>query len=140
MSDSDCIFCGIIAGVVPGEIVDSDDHTVAFMDINPATRGHALVIPRTHAENLFDVEEGDLLATVTAARRLAARMRETIEPDGVNVLNSTGRAAWQSVFHFHLHVIPRYDDDPLRLPWIPGPADPAQLAQVAVELRGDGVR
>jgi histidine triad (HIT) family protein len=134
----DCIFCAIASGEGKAEIVDSDDRTVAFMDINPATRGHALVIPRTHAESLFEVSEEDMFATMAAARRLARRMRETIKPDGINILNAAGRAAWQSVFHFHLHVIPRYRDDPLRLPWVPGPAAPDELSRVAVELRGDG--
>jgi histidine triad (HIT) family protein len=130
-----CIFCAIASGEAPAEIVDSDESTVAFLDINPATRGHALVVPRRHAEDLFDISEEDLHATISAARRLAERMRETIGPDGFNILNSTGRAAWQSVFHFHLHVIPRYDDDPLQLPWRPGPVDPVELAGVAAELR-----
>jgi histidine triad (HIT) family protein len=133
-----CIFCAIASGEGPAEIVDSDDLTVAFMDINPATRGHALVIPRAHSEGLFDVSESDLQASLVAARRLAARMRETIKPDGVNILNCAGRAAWQSVFHFHLHVIPRYEDDPLQLPWIPGPVDLTALAGVAAEIRGAG--
>ena len=131
-----CIFCAIVSGDATAEVVDSDDCTVAFMDINPATRGHALVVPRTHSENLFDIAEEDLHAAVSAARRLAGRMRETIKPDGINILNSTGRAAWQSVFHFHLHVIPRYNDDPLQLPWRPGPVDPSELAEVATALRG----
>ena len=129
--DKDCIFCAIASGEGPAEIVDSDDQTVAFLDINPATRGHSLVIPRAHAVDLFDISEDDLLATIGAARRLARRMRETIEPDGVNILNAAGRAAWQSVFHFHFHVIPRYHDDPLQLPWRPGPVDLSVLAAVA---------
>jgi histidine triad (HIT) family protein len=133
--EGDCIFCAIASGEGKAEIVASDERTVAFLDINPATRGHTLVIPRTHAENLFEVEQDDLLAAMAAARRLAQRMRETLEPDGINILNSTGRAAWQSVFHFHLHVIPRYIGDPLSLPWVPGPADPAELGRVAEELR-----
>jgi histidine triad (HIT) family protein len=132
----DCIFCAIASGDGKAEIVDSDERTVAFMDINPATRGHALVIPRAHAKDLFEVSEDDMLATLVAARRLAQKMRETIEPDGVNLLNAAGPAAWQSVFHFHIHVIPRYEDDPLRLPWIPGPANPDELARVAAEIRG----
>jgi histidine triad (HIT) family protein len=135
-ANPNCIFCAIVSGEGKAEIVDSDQRTMAFMDINPATRGHALVIPRSHSENIFDVEEEDLAATVRAAQRLARRMRETLEPDGINILNSTGRAAWQSVFHFHLHVIPRYLDDPLELPWRPAPGDPGELAEVASELRG----
>ena len=131
----DCIFCAIAAGDAKAEIVDSDERTVSFMDINPATRGHALVIPRAHSENLFDIDRADLEATVVAARRLAERMREVLKPDGFNVLNSTGRAAWQTVFHFHLHVVPRYVDDPLQLPWRPAPADAGELAEVAAALR-----
>jgi histidine triad (HIT) family protein len=132
---NDCIFCAIAAGEGSAEIVDSDEVTVAFMDINPATRGHALVIPRRHSVDLFDVSDQDLQASMLAARRLARRMRETIKPDGVNILNAAGRAAWQSVFHFHLHVIPRYEGDPLQLPWRPGPVPQSELAEVAEQLR-----
>jgi histidine triad (HIT) family protein len=134
---ADCIFCAIASGEGPAQVVDSDDRTVAFLDINPATRGHALVIPRTHTSDLFEVSDEDLQATSAAARRLAERMRETIKPDGINILNAAGRAAWQSVFHFHLHVIPRYEDDPLQLPWRPGPVDPSELAEVAAAIRGE---
>jgi histidine triad (HIT) family protein len=132
-----CIFCKIVAGELPAEVVDSDERTISFMDINPATRGHALVIPRTHSEDLFTVSAEDLAATTTAARRLAERMRDTIRPDGFNLLNSIGRAAWQTVFHFHVHVVPRYHDDPLELPWVPSPGDPKEIARVAAQLRGE---
>ena len=132
----DCIFCKILAGELPSQIVDSDERTVAFMDISPATPGHALVIPRAHSEDLMSVPEEDLIATMLAVRRLAQRMRETIQPDGINVLNSCGRAAWQTVFHFHVHVIPRYHDDPLELPWVPSAGDPEQIAAVADRIRG----
>jgi histidine triad (HIT) family protein len=131
----DCLFCAIIAGDVPGQIVDSDESTVAFMDINPATRGHALVVPRNHSADLMEVSDEDLSRTVIAARRLAHRMREVLEPAGFNILNSCGSAAWQTVFHFHVHVIPRYEDDPLKLPWVPGPGDEEEIAAVAEELR-----
>ena len=134
MSEPGCIFCGIISGDIPGQIVDQDERTVAFMDINPATRGHALVVPRRHARDLLEVETEDLEATIVAARRLARRMPDRLGADGVNLLNSCGRAAWQTVFHFHLHVIPRYQGDPLRLPWTPGPGDPAEIAAAAQAL------
>jgi histidine triad (HIT) family protein len=132
-----CIFCGIIAGEVPGQIIDSDEHTLAFMDVNPATRGHALVVPRTHSADLFEISDEDLSRTMLAARRLAQRIREVLEPDGFNLLNSCGSAAWQTVFHFHVHVIPRYEDDPLKLPWVPGPGDEQEIAAVAAQLRGE---
>jgi len=134
---ADCLFCGIVAGEVPGQIVDSDEHTVAFMDINPATRGHALVVPRRHSADLMDVSDEDLTNTMLAARRLARRIRDTLDPDGFNILNSCGSAAWQTVFHFHVHVIPRYADDPLKLPWVPGPGDADEIAAVAEQLRGE---
>ena len=133
---SDCLFCRIVAGDVPAQIVDSDEHTVAFMDINPATRGHSLVVPRQHSTDLFDIGEDDLEHTIVAAQRLARRIDETLEPDGFNLLNSCRPAAWQTVFHFHIHVIPRYDQDPLKLPWIPRGGDSDEIARVAEQIRG----
>jgi histidine triad (HIT) family protein len=131
----DCLFCGIVAGDVPAQIVGSDDYTVAFMDINPATQGHALVVPREHSADLIDVSDDDLQRTMLAARRLALRMQAALDPDGFNILNSCGRAAWQTIFHFHLHVIPRYDDDPLKLPWIPRGGEADEIAAVADRIR-----
>jgi histidine triad (HIT) family protein len=106
------------------------------MDINPATRGHALVIPRAHSLDIHEVPDEDLIACAHTARRLAARARDRLGADGVNILNSAGRAAWQTVFHFHVHVIPRYRDDPLRLPWVPGPGDADEIAAAGDALRG----
>jgi histidine triad (HIT) family protein len=135
VSDPDCIFCKIIAGEIPGQIVQEDERTVAFMDINPATRGHALVVPRKHARDLLEIDAEDLEASIIAAQRLAAGVHERLGADGVNLLNSCGRAAWQTVFHFHIHVIPRYAGDPLRLPWIPSAGDPDEIASAAQALR-----
>ncbi len=136
MSDPDCIFCKIVAGELPATIVDEDERTIAFMDISPATRGHALVIPRVHSRDIFEASEEDLQATALAALRLARRAKERLDADGVNLLNSAGRAAWQTVFHLHIHMIPRYREDPLRLPWIPSPGDPEEIAAAAQELAG----
>ena len=135
--NADCIFCKIVAGELPAEIVDSDEHTVAFMDINPATRGHALVIPREHTQDLMAISDEDLERTMVAARRLARKMEDTLEPAGFNILNACRPAAWQTVFHYHLHVVPRYESDPLKLPWVPRGADSAQIAAVAAEIRGE---
>jgi histidine triad (HIT) family protein len=132
----DCLFCKIVAGEVPAQLVDEDEHTIAFMDINPWTRGHALVIPREHSRNLYEIGEDDLAHAAAAARRLARRMKERLGCDGINLINSCEPAAWQTVFHFHVHVIPRYDDDPLRLPVRPREGDTDEIAAVAAELRG----
>jgi histidine triad (HIT) family protein len=136
MSDPDCIFCKILAGELPATIVDEDERTIAFMDIAPATRGHALVIPRAHSRDVFDASPEDLQATLLAAQRLAKRARERLAAEGVNLLNSSGAAAWQTVFHLHIHMIPRYRDDPLRLPWVPSAGDPDEIAAAAQELAG----
>ena len=105
------------------------------MDINPATRGHMLVIPRRHSRDLEEVDPEDLAATVVTAQRIARRMFERLEADGVNLINSSRAPAWQTVFHFHVHVIPRYEGDPLKLPWIPTPGDSEDIEATANTLR-----
>lgn len=132
----DCIFCSILAGDMPGEVVMEDEHTVALMDIAPWTRGHAVVIPRRHVTNLYEIDDEELARVHATARRLAIRARDALAADGVNTLNSTNPAAWQTIFHFHVHVIPRYDGDPLELPTRPQKVSPEDLAEVASEIRG----
>jgi len=138
MIDQDCIFCKIVAGELPATIVEEDEHTISFMDINPATRGHALAIPRRHTPDLLSIDPGELAAVAGAAQRLAIRAKQALGADGVNLINSCGAAAWQTVFHFHIHMIPRYRDDPLKLPWTPSPGDPGEIVSAATALRGDG--
>ena len=136
----DCLFCGIVSGDVASARVDEDERTVAFMDINPASEGHLLVVPRAHSRDLLDIDPDDLAACAVAAQRVAARAVERLGADGVNLLNCCGEAAWQTVFHFHLHVVPRYVDDPARdalsLPWVPTPGDPDAIRATAERLRG----
>jgi histidine triad (HIT) family protein len=136
MHDPDCLFCKIAAGEIPATRVREDERTIAFMDINPATRGHLLVIPREHSADLLEIGGGDLAACLSAAQELAGRAKEKLGADGVNLLNSCGRDAWQTVFHFHIHVIPRYTGDPLRLPWTPAPGDRDEIAAAAAALTG----
>ena len=134
MRDPDCLFCRIAAGEIPATRVREDERTIAFMDINPGTRGHLLVIPRAHARDLLVVAPEDLAACAHAAQRLAGMAIERLGASGVNLLNSCGPAAWQTVFHFHVHVIPRYAGDPLRLPWSPAPGDADAIAEAARAL------
>jgi histidine triad (HIT) family protein len=135
-ADPDCLFCKIAAGEIPATIVDEGERTIAFMDINPATRGHTLVIPRAHARDVHEIEPEDLKAVAATAQRLAARQVERLAADGVTLMNSNGPAAWQTVFHFHMHVIPRYEGDPLKLPWVPAPGDMDEIAAAGAELAG----
>jgi histidine triad (HIT) family protein len=134
----DCLFCGIVEGSIPSQTIESDERTVSFMDIAPATPGHALVIPRAHSADLMEIDPDDLSATVHAAQRLARRMKDVLEADGINLINACGPVAWQTVFHFHIHVVPRYEDDPLKLPWIPREGDQEQIAELAEKLRREG--
>jgi histidine triad (HIT) family protein len=137
MRDPDCIFCKIAAGELPATIVGEDERTISFMDIAPATRGHALVIPREHSPDLLAIDGEDLTAVGLAAQRLAGRIKRNLGADGVNLLNACGAVAFQTVFHFHIHVIPRYEGDPLRLPWVPQTGDPDEIAAAAKELGGE---
>jgi histidine triad (HIT) family protein len=134
---ADCIFCKIVAGELPAAVVASDERALAFLDINPATRGHTLVIPRAHAEDIHEIDSEDLAAAIALAQRIAGRVRERLGADGVNLLHSSGSAAWQTVFHFHIHVIPRYLGDPLRLPWVPQPGEASEIAAAAAALAGE---
>ncbi|HEX8155808.1 MAG TPA: HIT family protein [Solirubrobacteraceae bacterium] len=130
----DCLFCKIVAEEIPATIIAQDERTIAFMDINPATRGHALVIPRAHARDVHELDTEDLEAVAAVAQRIAAKARENLSADGVTLLNSNGAAAWQTVFHFHMHVIPRYEGDPLKLPWVPAPGDMDDIAAAGAQL------
>lgn len=136
MADPDCLFCKLIAGEVPSHTIDEDDKTLAFMDINPWTRGHSLVIPKEHSRNIYDADPEDLAATHRTAQRLAQRMRERLNCEGINIVQSSEPVAMQTVFHTHVHVIPRYSDDGLRLPAHPEPAEHEELAGLAEVLRG----
>lgn len=135
MADPDCIFCKIVAGELPSHKIDEDDKTLAFMDINPWTRGHSLVIPKEHSRNIYDADPEDLAAAHKAAQRLAQRMRDRLQCEGINIVQSSEPVAMQTVFHTHIHVIPRYSDDGLRLPAHPQPAEHEELAGLAEELR-----
>jgi histidine triad (HIT) family protein len=136
LAQVDCIFCAIVDGDLPAIRIAETDTALAFMDINPATRGHCLVIPKRHAADLLEVGDGDLEDCTRMARDLARRAMEALGADGVNVLNACGTAAWQTVFHFHLHVVPRYAGrDGLEMPWIPTPGDPVVIAEAAEAYR-----
>jgi histidine triad (HIT) family protein len=136
---TDCLFCKIVAGAIPAQIVHEDARTIAFMDIAPATRGHCLVAPRTHTDDLLTADPDDVTACAVVAQELARRAYEDLGAAGVNVLQSSGAAAWQSVFHLHFHVIPRYQGDPLVLPWIHAAGDPEDIAAAAAQLRDGDV-
>ena len=136
MSD-DCIFCKIITGDIPSFKLYEDAMTLAFMDINPVHDGHALVIPKEHSPNLFTVSADALAATASTAQKIASAVNRTLEPDGMNLLQCNGEAAAQSVFHFHMHVLPRKAGDGVPLNWELKPGNMDEIAALAERIRGN---
>lgn len=130
-----CIFCAIVDGGIPAAKVYEDDQILAFMDINPANPGHLLVIPKRHYRNIFDIDVEMAGKIMRVGTRLASVVKTALNPDGLNLLQSSESAAFQTVFHFHLHLIPRWEDDSLVLPWQPQQGDINQIAEVADKIR-----
>jgi len=133
-SEPDCLFCGIVAGTIPSTTIAQTEQAIAFMDINPVTPGHALVIPRAHAADLLDTTADDLAACIILAQQIAQRAKDRLGADGVNLLNCTGEAAWQTVFHFHIHIILRFKDEPgkdrIGLPWDTVPSNLDEITRI----------
>jgi histidine triad (HIT) family protein len=132
---SDCLFCKIAAGEIPATKVHEDERTLAFMDINPVTRGHLLVIPKRHSRDLLDIDAEDLAATMEAVRVVGAKVSAGLGAEGVNVVNNCGAAAGQTVFHFHVHVVPRSAADGFHVPLGGPPGDRDDIAAAAQAIR-----
>lgn len=114
---TDCLFCKIINGEIPSTKVYEDDYCYAFMDIMPLSKGHTLLIPKTHVANIFEMTEDIAKNLYAAAPKVANAIKAAFNPEGMNTLNNNGAAAGQTVFHYHLHFIPRYDDEGLQMTW-----------------------
>lgn len=130
----ECLFCRIVAGEIPAHKVYEDDHSLAFLDILPASRGHTLVIPKAHAAGIDDISPTTLAATMVSAQAVARILRSKLRPDGMNIYQNNGTAAGQEVFHYHLHLVPRWAGVPASL-GKRGATDHAALAALAAELR-----
>lgn len=130
----DCIFCKIVAGEIPSHKVYEDDSALAFLDIAPSSRGHTLVVPRVHAQSLYDISAHSLAATTAATQAVAHILRSKLQPDGLNVFQNNGAAAGQEVFHYHVHLVPRRAGERTSLGGR-GATDHAALAALAAELR-----
>lgn len=131
----DCVFCLIIAGDIPAIKVYEDNETLSFMDINPGNPGHLLVIPKQHYRNIFDIPPETAGKIMEIGAKLAGVIRDVLNPDGLNLFQSSESAAFQSVFHFHLHLLPRWEGDSLLLPWTPKPGDMDAIRKVAAQLQ-----
>ena len=132
---ADCVFCMIRDGKIPSAKVYDDERTLAFMDINPLTRGHCLVVTKAHAATLYDAEVEDLKAAIATAKKVAGALRKALSPDGLNVLQANGAAAFQSVPHFHLHLIPRWTGDGKGFDWKLVPGNREEIMGTADRIR-----
>jgi histidine triad (HIT) family protein len=132
---TDCVFCKLRDGQIPSLRIFEDDKTLAFMDINPLNSGHCLVMTKSHAATLFEVEVADLQAAIASAQRVALAIRDGLKPDGLNLLQANGAAAFQSVAHFHLHLIPRWNNDGKGFDWKLVPGNREQIMKVGERLR-----
>jgi histidine triad (HIT) family protein len=132
---SECVFCMIRDGKIPSVKIDEDERTLTFMDINPLNTGHCLVVTKRHAPTLFDADVEDLKAAMATAKRVAGVIREALEPDGLNLLQANGAAAFQSVPHVHLHLIPRWANDGKGFDWKLVPGDRDAITKTGERLR-----
>jgi len=132
---ADCVFCMIRDAKIPSAKVYDDERTFAFMDINPLTRGHCLVVTKAHAATLYDAEVEDLKAAVATAKKVAGALRKALNPDGLNLLQANGAAAFQSVPHFHLHLIPRWTGDGKGFDWKLVPGNREEIMGIADRIR-----
>lgn len=133
--EGDCIFCRIVAGDAPAFVVADDDRTVAFLDRSQATDGHTVVVPRSHAADIWSVSEADACAVMAMAKRVAHLLDERLAPDGLNITQSNRLVGWQDVFHFHVHVVPRWEGDGLVPPWRPTHPSDDRLSATLARLR-----
>ena len=131
----DCIFCSIVSGNIPAMKIYEDNQTLSFMDINPGNPGHLLVIPKLHYRNIFDIPPETAGNIMEVGAKLAGVIREVLNPDGLNLFQSSEAAAFQSVFHFHLHLLPRWEGDSLLLPWKPKPGNMDDIRNIAAQLQ-----
>jgi len=133
--DPNCLFCKIVAGELPSSKVAEDDQTLAFMDINPWTTGHTLVISKEHAVTFFDLSQAAAVAVMKTAHKIAPAIKAAVQAEGMNLFQSNGKAAWQQVDHYHLHLIPRWFSDSLTPPTSPKPGNMQEIAETANLIR-----
>jgi histidine triad (HIT) family protein len=130
-----CVFCRIIDGDLPSMRIYEDERTIVIMDINPLNSGHCLILTKAHAPTLWDADPADLQAAITTAQKVATALKTAVKPDGLNMLQANGPAAFQSVPHYHLHLIPRWHNDGKGFDWALVPGDRAQIQAIGERLR-----
>ena len=137
MKDCNCIFCKIANGEIPSTTLYEDEDFRVILDLGPATRGHALLLPKNHFANLFELDDETAQKAILVAKKMAGKMKAALGGDGVNVVQNNGEAAGQTVFHFHIHLIPRYENDNAGILWEPGETTPEDMAEVKRLVDGE---
>lgn len=135
MNKDDCTFCKIANGEIPSATVYEDSICRVILDVNPANKGHALIIPKEHFDNIYSMDAETAAKIFTIATEVAKAQKAELNPDGLNILQNNGEAAGQTVFHFHMHLVPRYIKDNVTMTWIPGKADTEELSALSKALR-----
>lgn len=130
MKDCNCIFCKIANGEIPSTTLYEDEDFRVILDLGPATRGHALLLPKEHYADLFELDDTLAAKALVTAKLVAAKMKNALHADGFNLVQNNGEAAGQTVFHFHMHLIPRYENDQAGILWEPGETTPEDMAEV----------
>lgn len=137
MKDCNCIFCKIANGEIPSTTLYEDEDFRVILDLGPATRGHALLLPKNHFANLFEVDDETAQKAILVAKKMAGKMKAALGADGFNLVQNNGEAAGQTVFHFHMHLIPRYENDNAGILWEPGETTPEDMAEVKRLVDGE---
>ncbi len=135
VSEEECLFCKIIRGEIPSKKVYEDNNTLAILDINPASEGHVLVMPKKHSETIFEANEEDLKATIATTKKVANKIKSELSPEGLNVIQNNGEVAGQVIAHIHFHVLPRYKDDKIMIGFPRNQTDETQLNDVLNKLK-----
>ena len=130
MKDANCIFCKIANGEIPSRTVYEDEDFRVILDLNPATKGHALILPKNHFKNLYEIDDETAAKVLPLAKKMATTMTEKLGADGFNIVQNNNEVAGQTVFHFHMHLIPRYQDDNQNLVMQPNEMSPEELDAV----------
>ena len=137
MKDCNCIFCKIANGEIPYTTLYEDEDFRVILDLGPATRGHALLLPKNHFANLFELDDETAQKAILVAKKMAGKMKAALGADGFNLVQNNGEAAGQTVFHFHMHLIPRYENDNAGILWEPGETTPEDMAEVKRLVDGE---
>ena len=134
MKDDNCIFCKLANKDIPTNIIYEDEKFTVILDASPATKGHALILPKNHFDDIYSMDDATAAHVFQVAVKVAKAMKETLGCEGLNIVQNNGEIAGQTVFHFHMHIIPRIKGDTVNVGWVPGTADNDTIASIVEKV------